>query len=160
MTFRFHSKSNQGAGFTLIELMVSLTIAAILLSIAVPAYQTQMRKSRRTEARNAVLDLAAREERYLSIYNLYSQTPSELGYGTSTTWAAVGAIGSGYYTLSVSKNDPDTTVDPPTLPTYTITATATGSQVKDTACKTFTINQLGQQTATDSSDAATTNCWN
>jgi type IV pilus assembly protein PilE len=160
MTTRIHSKARPSAGFTLVELMVTIVIASILLSIAVPAYQSQIRKSRRVEARNAVLDLAAREERYLSIYNLYSQTPSELGYGASTTWAAVGAIGSGYYTLSVTKTDPDTTVALPTLPTYTITATATGTQLKDTACKTFTVDQLGQQTATDSSGTATTTCWN
>jgi type IV pilus assembly protein PilE len=150
------------AGFTLIELMVVITIGAILLSIAIPSYQSQIRKSRRTDARNAVLDLASREERYLSVYNLYSQTPSDLGYATApaTTWAGVGAIGSGYYTLSVRANAPDPTTAPPTPPTYIITATATGTQLKDTDCRTFTVNQLGQQTATDSSGAATTACWN
>ncbi len=152
------------AGFTLVELMVTIVIASILLAIAVPAYQSQIRKTRRTEARNAVLDLAAREERYLSVYNTYSQLPSDLGYAapaaTSTTWAGVGAIGSGYYTLNVVATAPNATTTPPTPPTYTITATATGIQLKDTACKTFTVNQLGQQTATDSGGSATTACWN
>ncbi len=50
-------------GFTLIELMVTIMVAAILAAIAVPSYTSQIRKSRRTEARNAVLDAAAREER-------------------------------------------------------------------------------------------------
>ena len=150
------------AGFTLIELMVTILIGAILLGIAVPSYQAQIRKSRRTEARNAVLDLAAREERYYSIYNLYSQLPSDLGYAaptaTGTTWASVGAIGSGYYTLSVSANAP-TAGPPPTPSTYTITATATGAQLKDTPCQKFQVTNTGQQTALDSSGATTTTCW-
>lgn len=152
------------AGFTLIELMVTITIGAILLAIAIPAYQSQVRKSRRVEARNAVLDLAAREERYFSVYNVYSQLPSDLGYAapaaTTTTWAGVGAIGSGYYTLNVVAVAPDATTTPPTPPTYTITATATGAQLKDTSCKMFVLNQLGQQTATDSGGTAASTCWN
>ncbi len=62
----------RAGGFTLIELMVTLVVASILLAIAVPSYQAQVRKSRRTEARNAVMDLAAREERYFSVNNDYS----------------------------------------------------------------------------------------
>jgi type IV pilus assembly protein PilE len=154
-------------GFTLIELMVTIVIASILLAVAVPAYQTQIRKSRRTEAKNAVLDLAAREERYLSIYNLYSQAPGDLGYaapGATTTWSGVGAIGSGYYTLGVVATAPDPTTTPPTLPTYTITATATGLQTKDSACQKFILNQIGQQSSADSGGATTTGsnsiCWN
>lgn len=162
MMFRNSRTTPRNAGFTLIELMVTIVIASILLAIAVPAYQSQIRKSRRVEARNAVLDLASREERYLSVYNLYSQTPSDLGYATApaTTWAGVGAIASGYYTLNVVATAPNPAVNPPTPPTYTITATATGLQLKDTACRTFVVDQLGRQTATDSSGTATTVCWN
>ena len=49
-------------GFTLVELMVTLVVAAILATIAIPAYQNQIRESRRTEAKTALLDLAGREE--------------------------------------------------------------------------------------------------
>ena len=148
----------RGKGFTLIELMITITIGALLLSIAIPGYQSQVRKSRRVEARNALLDLAAREERYLSVYNLYSQAPNDLGYATGvSTWAAVGAIGSGYYTLNVVATAPvPATLTPPT---YTITATATGAQLKDLPCRTFTVNNLGLQTAADSGGAASTRCW-
>ena len=53
-------------GFTLLELLVVVVIATILMSIAVPSYMTQIRQSRRTEAKTAILDLSGREERYLS----------------------------------------------------------------------------------------------
>jgi len=60
------SKVPAVAGFTLVELMVTVMIAAILLAIAVPSYQAYIRKSRRTEAKTAVLDLAGREETLFS----------------------------------------------------------------------------------------------
>src|ERR1700733_13568803 len=90
------------AGFTLVELMVVIVIATVLLSIAIPGYQTQIRKSRRTEARTAVLDLASREERFLSTANNYSQTTTDLGY--SGTFPVT--VGAGYYTLNVTSPDP------------------------------------------------------
>jgi type IV pilus assembly protein PilE len=144
------------AGFTLVELMVVIVIATVLLSIAIPGYQTQIRKSRRTEARTAVLDLASREERFLSTANNYSQTTTDLGY--SGTFPVT--VGAGYYTLNVTSPDPAFVAAGGTTPSYIITATATGSQLKDVACKTFTVTHLGQQTATDSTGTATTFCWN
>jgi type IV pilus assembly protein PilE len=151
------SRNDSGAGFTLIELMVTIMIGAILLSIAVPAYQGQIRKSRRTEARMAVLDLASREERFLSTANNYSQTTTDLGYtGTFPL-----SVGSGYYTLTVSSPDATFTAAGGTGPSYVITATATGLQVKDAACQTFSVTQIGRQTSADSGGAdSTATCWN
>jgi type IV pilus assembly protein PilE len=57
------------AGFTLIELMTTILVGSILLAIAIPSYNAQTQKSRRTEAKTALLDLASREERYNSTYN-------------------------------------------------------------------------------------------
>jgi type IV pilus assembly protein PilE len=164
MMIRSNRLSARNGGFTLIELMVTIVIASILLAVAVPAYQAQIRKSRRTDAKNAVLDLASREERYLSIYNLYSQNPGDVGYaapGSTTTWASVGAIGNGYYTLNVVATAPDPTTTPPTLPTYTITATATGLQTKDTNCQSFSVTNVGKQSSLNSGGAdSTSSCWN
>ena len=53
-------------GMTLIELMMVVVIATILMSIAVPSYMSQVRQSRRIEAKTALLDLAGREERFFS----------------------------------------------------------------------------------------------
>ena len=83
-------------GFTLIELLVVVVIGAILLAIAAPTYMTSIRKSRRTDARTALLYLASREERYMSSNNAYTNTAANLGYAALPT-----TVGSGYYTVTV-----------------------------------------------------------
>ena len=51
-------------GITLLELLVTLAIIAILATIAYPSYLNQVRKSKRTVAKSALLDAANREEQY------------------------------------------------------------------------------------------------
>jgi type IV pilus assembly protein PilE len=142
-------------GFTLVELLVTMVIAAILAAIAIPAYSNYVRKARRTEAKSAVLDIASLEERWFSTNNSYTDDPTKLGYtgaaGTAFT------VGSGYYTVLVSKVDATTST---ALATYTIVATATGDQLKDTQCRSFQVTNNGAQTAADSASAVNTNtCW-
>lgn len=151
--------SRRAGGFTLIELMVVVVIATILLTIAIPTYQSQIRKTRRTEARTALLDLATREERYFSVNQAYIDSQQSLGYGTATTFTNV-SVGSGYYTVSISLTAADPTATPPKQPGYSIVATATGPQANDTDCATFTVNQSGTQSSTNaaSSDSSST-CW-
>lgn len=132
-------KHRRAAGFTLIELMVTIVIGAILISIAGPAYMTQVRKSRRTDAKTAILDLASREERVYSTNNTYSADPATLGY------PAFGQpIGGGYYKVDVVA---PAGANPAT---YTITATAINSQLKDTACQQFIVDQTGKQSTKNS----------
>ena len=131
-------------GFTLIELMVTVAIVAILATIASAAYTSQVQKSRRTDARSALLDLAGREEKLFSTTNAYSATATDLGYAAFPI-----AVGSGYYNVSAAVANPPVT--------YVITATAIGTQVNDTQCATLSVNQLGVQSSTGTVTAAT--CW-
>ena len=145
-------RSNRSsAGFTLIELMVTLVIATILITIAIPAYTTQMQKSRRTDAKTALLDLAAREERVFSTTNAYSSTATDMG---EPAWGT--AVGSGYYSLSATVPDPAQAAG---TPSFIVKATpvAGGPQAADAQCTSFSVNQLGQRTATGTQGNA---CWN
>jgi type IV pilus assembly protein PilE len=145
------------SGFTLIELMVTVAIVTILATIAVTSYSSQVQKSRRTEAKSALLDLAGREERLFSTTNTYSNLQTALGYAASGTATLTNmTFGNGYYTLSAVS--PDTT-QPAGTPSYILTATpvAGTSQASDTACGSFSINQLGVQTVSGTTSAGT--CW-
>jgi type IV pilus assembly protein PilE len=143
-------------GFTLIELMVTLVVASILLSIAIPSYLNQIRESRRTEARTALLDLAGREETLYSTQNLYSTVPTTVGYQGG---AFPVTVGNGYYSVNVQVPNP---AAPAAQPSFIITATpvAGTSQAKDTACQSFSVDQLGNQTALNSGGVLNSaTCW-
>lgn len=143
------------SGFTLVELMIVVVIVSILATIAISGYTNQVRKSRRTEARTALLDMASREERFMSTNSAYSNTPSDLGY----TGALPITVGSGYYQISIPTLNAATSTVPAS---FTLTATAvTGKgQDKDLPCRTLTVDSTGKQSATDSSGTASTVCWN
>ena len=166
-----HSQSafNSGRGFTLIELMVVVVIASILLAIAVPSYMGNIRQSRRTEAKTAVLDLAGREERFFATNGVnYSQLPTDMGY--PALGAAV-SVGSGYYGLSVcvpaaagcgGTANPPATWAVPAAPNYLVIATPIGgqSQVNDTQCAAFFVDSTGRQMAISNTGVDTSQfCW-
>lgn len=143
-------------GFTLVELMIVVVIATILLSIAIPSYQNEVRRSRRTEAKTALLALAGREESYFSTNgSSYTAVAANLGY---TAFGAANPIGSGYYFLSVCSPACAPSAAPP--PSYAITAIPVGAQANDTQCASFSVDSTGKQYAVDSGGAdATAYCW-
>jgi type IV pilus assembly protein PilE len=143
------------SGFTLIELMVTVAIVTILATIAVTSYTSQVQKSRRTEAKGALLDLAGREERLFSTTNAYSNLESFLGYGAAVAMTAM-PFGNNYYTLSAVVPDPAQAAG---TPSYILTATpvAGTSQANDTQCGSFSVNQLGVQTVSGTYTVA--QCW-
>jgi type IV pilus assembly protein PilE len=141
--------------------MVVVGIVGILATIAVPAYNYEVRKSRRTDAKNAVLDLAGREERLYSTTSTYWTDPGVLGYTAAPNPlpAAPGAafgqlpVGNGYYQITVTQ--------PTAQTTYTVTATPlTADQNKDTSCAAFVVDQTGKQSSTNTAGADSTSiCW-
>jgi type IV pilus assembly protein PilE len=148
-------------GFSLIELMVVVVIATILLSIAVPSYMSQIRESRRTDARTALLDLAGREESYNAAMNAYTNAAANLGYTAFPI-----SVGSGYYTITVvcvaaygAALGCDPNANAPVGPSYYLTATPVAgmSQAQDTQCTSFSLDSLGNQFSTGT--APTTTCW-
>jgi type IV pilus assembly protein PilE len=159
-------REKYASGFTLVELMVVVLIAAILVGIAVPAYQNQIRHSRRTDAKTALLDAAVREEKNLTLNNQYTTTASSLGY------SALGVpIGSGYYNLYVCVSSAAgvqagvtaCSANSGTTGTAFIVAAVpvTGtSQAKDTDCQYFAVDNTGTQYSSNSASATSTSiCW-
>lgn len=60
-------------GFTLIELMITVAIVAILASLAYPSYQEYIAKSRRAEARSVLMAAQQWMERFYSENYRYDQ---------------------------------------------------------------------------------------
>jgi type IV pilus assembly protein PilE len=120
----------RGNGFTLIELMITVAVVAILAGIALPSYLEQLRKGRRSSAKVTMMDIANREQQYLLASRTYADTATLLATGY-----AVPSDVSAYYTWAV-------TVDSTTVPTFTITFTAVGSQAVDGP---LTLDQAGNR---------------
>jgi type IV pilus assembly protein PilE len=143
-------------GFTLIELMIAVAIIGILVKLAYPAYTQSVKKSRRPSAKTALLDLAQREERFMSTNNAYSVTATpDLGYSTGTTFPInVSSGSSAYYQLSVTVTAATAT----TAAYFKGTATRINAQTADAECGDYSIDSTGAQTIANATSTAAA-CW-
>lgn len=76
-------KNNRRAGFTLIELMITVVIIAILAAIAYPSYNRYVTQTRRSDAQIAIQQTANKLEKFFGYCNTY-----HTGAGTfmTDTW--------------------------------------------------------------------------
>ncbi len=134
-------------GFTLIELMVVVAVVAILAAIAYPSYINQVRKSRRADAKSALLDLATRQERFFSTQNTYTNNAANLGYSAAFPQNVL--TGSqAYYQIDVTAAS---------ATAFTLTATPIGDQAND-PCGTYSLDQLGAQSNSGNTQNSA-ECW-
>jgi type IV pilus assembly protein PilE len=64
-------KDNRRSGFTLIELMITIVIIAVLASIAYPSYTRYVTQTRRSDAQIAIQQMANRLEKFFGYCNTY-----------------------------------------------------------------------------------------
>jgi type IV pilus assembly protein PilE len=137
-------------GVTLIELMIVIVVVAILASIAVPSYRQYVLRSHRVEAKTALLNLAAAQEKFYLENNTYA-TNAELATAPPDGLGLAATTENGWYTIAIA-NGADAT-------TFSATATAAGAQTADTDCATFTLTAQGVRSATKNGGAVSTVCW-
>jgi type IV pilus assembly protein PilE len=133
---------NKMRGITLIELIVVIAIVGVLASIAIPSYRQYLLRSHRSEAKSALLNLAAAQEKFYLQNNTYTTaltTAPPAGLGLTATTV------NGHYTVAIAAGA--------NAAGFTATATAAGGQAQDTHCASFTITQAGTRTATSA------DCW-
>jgi len=70
---------NGARGFTLMELVVTMTIIAILAAIAIPSYSQYITRSKMRVAQTALMEAAVRQQSYLLDRRVYATT-ANLGY--------------------------------------------------------------------------------
>lgn len=120
------------AGFTLLELLIAVAILGILASIAIPSYQSYIRKSRRADAIVALSRIQLAEEKWRANNTTYG----DMTTGSSSNIGIANTSDQAYYTLSVTS---------PTATGYIATATAASgtSQASDTGCTVMTVTVNG-----------------
>ncbi|GAB6390519.1 type IV pilin protein [Stutzerimonas marianensis] len=136
-------KSNNSAGFTLIELMIVVIIIGVLAAIAIPSYQNYVVRSNRTEGLALLNEAAARQERFFSQNNRYATTTAELGYASA-------ASANNLYQLAIGNSA--------TSVQYRMTVVPQGTQAsRDTLCGTLGIDNTGAKSETGT--GTVNDCW-
>ncbi len=129
------------AGFTLLELMLVISILTALLLLALPSWHSYLQQQARAQARQTLLALAQKLEHYRSLNADYAMPLApQLPVDEHYVYSYVGS---------------------PDANSYTLQAQPTGDQARD-SCGTLLLNAAAQRGAggvLDNRAAVTLRCW-
>lgn len=144
-------------GFSLIELLITMTIIATIATLAIGSYRQYVRRAGRVDATSALLRLAAAQEkfylqngRYAAGEEIAPAPPAGLGIaGSERAW----------YVLAVEPAAGGTAVG------YSASATVDPdeAQADDADCWVFSVNERGLRSAAardgSTGQSVTERCW-
>ncbi len=139
---RFETQPYPVSGFTLVELLMTILVLGILLSIAIPGYKDYLIRANKSAAKAVMLEIASREEQYLMNTGAFG-TLAQLNYTVPTEVSTVFDI-----TLTTGTNTGSTITALQGLPTFTITASGKAGTIQAGhpaagASTALSINQFG-----------------
>ena len=130
-------------GFTLIELMITVAIVAILASVAYPSYLQYVARAKRSAAQSVMYAVASKQEQYMLNARSYASSLTDLKVNVPSDV-------SNTYTLSVVA---DNAAAPPTF--YVEAAPKPGQAAQDSRCGTLRLTNTGVKTASGGGSE----CW-
>jgi type IV pilus assembly protein PilE len=145
-------------GFTLIEIMITVVIVAVIAAIAVPNYTDYVTRSKFAEATGHLSDLRVKLEQYYMDNRRYSSDTAGATCGLGNT---IAVTNSKYFTYTCATGNANT------VGAQSYTLTATGVAAEGLSGLAFTINQANARATTVASGsaiankgyAANTGCW-
>lgn len=142
-----------GAGFTLLELLITLAVITVLGMIAITSYSDFLVRGYRAEAKVLMSEIAQKEERYFSAYHQYLH-----GADAVQQFRGVNADDirseNGMYQLEVKQNG---------SVGYLLEVTPVAGKpaaARDEKCRVFTLDHTGKESAkNDAGNDTTAVCW-
>ena len=147
-------------GFTLIELMITVAVIAILSAIALPSYNAYVLKSHRAEAKNTLLAVAQRLEQIYTLESRYDVSRDAAGAVIAVNDALIGTWGLDQVPLNGTARYTIGFAAAPTTTTFTLIATPAGVQASDT-CGVMSLDNRNLKGAAGQNNRhqATRECW-
>lgn len=130
-------------GFTLLELLMVISLFGILIALASPSYFSAQYKSRRVDAETSLL------QEKIALARCYLEKHAYQGACVSPGHFPHPSL-QGYYRIDLVSSDKET---------FLLSARPRGAQVHDRLCQVFEINQANQKSARNAQGLLALDCW-
>ena len=130
LDLKMQTMQKKQVGYTLIEVMVALTILAIIAAVAIPAYTGYISTARKAEGQNNLAALQMAQEEFFLENHAYfvGNNTATLEANSNGLWTVTGSDGVVNFDYAVTSSGGG----------YTATATGNGGKVPTTVVLTVT----------------------
>lgn len=144
-------------GFTLIEMMIVVVVVAILAAVALPSYNQQIMKTRRSLGTGELIKVHARQEQFFVNNKRYATDLTDLGYAGASY--AIDRDGNPVaadadnriYVIQLAAGASTTA--------FTLQAAPQLEQADDAHCETLALSSLGVKTVSAGATMDAAYCW-